>query len=149
MQDIYQTSFERAQDVGTAVVRPEARQTENFERLPRDTRAALAGRRLLYNAGPGPRRSIIGLGLSALYVADKTHPGDESYIPNTVDLRRYLAEHPDEVEHAIYLAITLKAGEMLLLPAANGLHDGSMEGCDLESNVVIFTGHFPRHAFKD
>jgi hypothetical protein len=122
---------------------------EPIEQFPRSIRAEQAARRLLYNAGPGPRKSIISLTMSALYLSDRAKPGDQSNIPNTRQLREYLARHPEEVQCAAYLAVTVDVGEMLLLPAGNAMHDGSMIGCEQESKLVIFSGRFPRFAFQE
>jgi hypothetical protein len=114
-------------------------ETKILERFPCSVRADLARRRVIYNAGPGKRKAVVGLTHSALVIADETRPGVIYNVPNTLHLRKFFADNPDEVERAVCLTITLEVGEMILTSAGIAFHDGSMEGCDQESRAIVFS----------
>lgn len=114
------------------------------ERFPRKTRVDLADRRLLFNTGPGPRRLVVALAMSAVSLSEKVRPGDELNIPDTRQLRSYLREDPAAVESTTCLVTTLKPGEYIVFPAGVAIHDGSMDGFQESSSAIVLGGRFPR-----
>ncbi|MEU3921827.1 hypothetical protein [Streptomyces sp. NPDC029004] len=117
------------------------------ERFPRDVRVASADRRVIHNLGPGKRSLVVALNMSSLHLSDRVSPGNGRNIPTTKQLRDLLVEHPDEVSRIVCLVWTIEVGDLVVLPAAIALHDGSMEGHQDASHALVFAGHFPRHAF--
>lgn len=114
------------------------------ERFPAGTRVAEAERRILLNTGPGRRRFVFALNMTALHLSDQVRPGEPDHIPDSRQLLAFLREQPDRVEKITCLVVTMEPGEYVIFPAGIALHDGSMHGIDQESVAVVLNGKFPR-----
>ena len=115
------------------------------ERFPIGVRVEAADRRVLYNAGPGPRHLVVALNLTALHLADRVKPGDDGYIPDSAQLRTFLRDNPTEISKVVCIVATLAPGEYILFPAGIAIHDGSMYGCPDVSHAIVLGGKFPRY----
>jgi hypothetical protein len=114
------------------------------ERFPAAVRVDAADRRLLYNIGPGARRLVVALNLTAPELSERVRPGDDRNIPDSRQLQTYLRAHPSEVESVVCLVTTLYPGDYAVFPAGIAIHDGSMDGCTEESSAIVLAGKFPR-----
>ena len=114
------------------------------ERFPAAVRVDAADRRVLYNIGPGPRRLVVALNLTAPELSERVRPGDDRNIPDSRQLQAYLRAHPGEIGSVVCLVIRLDPGDYVVFPAGIAIHDGSMDGCTEESSAVVLAGKFPR-----
>lgn len=112
------------------------------ERFPAAMRVAEADRRVLYNIGPGPRRLVVALTVTAVHLAEKVRPGDGEHIPDSRQLLTYLNTNPNEIESVLCLVVTLPPGSFIVFPAGVAMHDGSMDGLPEPSSAVVLGGKF-------
>jgi hypothetical protein len=114
------------------------------ERFPSRSRVAEAERRIILNTGPGPRRLVIALNMTALHLSEQVRPGDPDHIPDSKQLQTFLRDRPDVVDQICCLVMTLEPTEYVVFPAGIALHDGSMHGFDQKSVAIVLGGKFPR-----
>ena len=114
------------------------------ERFQRKDRVQSADRRLLYNVGPGARRLVVALNMTAMHLSEKVRPDDGTNIPDTRQLQTYLRDHPDEVDSVTCLVVTLHPGDYAVFPAGIAIHDGSMDNLSEPSTAIVLGGRFLR-----
>lgn len=114
------------------------------ERFPAGVRVAQTDRRILLNAGPGPRRLVTALTMTALHLSEAVRPGDPEHIPDSSQLQSFLRAHPERVGEITCLVTTQRPGDYLVFPAGVTLHDGSMLGADEKSVAIVLGGRFAR-----
>jgi hypothetical protein len=108
------------------------------ERLARGCRLH-AGRRIVVNVGEGERSTIAALNFSALQFADMFAPGNPDYLPCTTDLSAFMKAYPELLSTMALLHITINAGEVAEIAAANCAHDGSTLQASRGSRCIIFS----------
>ena len=116
--------------------------TGEGERFPAAERIASADRRVLYNAGPGPRRLVTALTLNAVQLSGRVRPDDGRNIPDTRQLQSYLRDNPGEIDSVVCLVTTLSPGDYIVFPAGVVMHDGSMDGLTEQSRAIVLGGRF-------